>query len=360
MGVHDPKLHAFLSKFSTVEKSDWSDRLPDIQVWRSQTLVVFDLAYLQALDDEVPPAVKVIILVPEKAEAAAVQQVCLRFPFPVFYYSDNSPSWDNLHAHLMLLSQDLLSDHRLNAYIVDSFKEAVNMALLEQQKEEIRRMNAELERLAKVDYLTNLLNRRALLEAMEAEKLRALRHRWRLDANGDPEPPPPLVKTRTHRRRPEGLVTEHLGQFSCHMVDIDHFKLVNDQHGHLVGDEVLRRFSEIAREKGMYRETDILGRFGGEEFIILLPETNLHNASIPAERLRQRMEETVFKDHNGRDFQVTISIGVAQFHPEERACEELIERADEALYYAKENGRNQVVLYDQGTFVQGQKSELSR
>jgi len=120
------------------------------------------------------------------------------------------------------------------------------------------------------------------------------------------------------------------------LLDIDHFKPVNDRFGHLVGDEVLKAFSQLLRQQ--IRQSDVVARWGGEEFIILLPDTPLAPALKMAEALRQRIEVHLF-DTVGN---LTCSIGVAEFNPIEEA-DDLLHRADEHLYRAKNGGRNRVM-----------------
>ncbi|TPH12519.1 sensor domain-containing diguanylate cyclase [Litorilituus lipolyticus] len=130
------------------------------------------------------------------------------------------------------------------------------------------------------------------------------------------------------------------------MLDIDHFKNVNDSYGHLVGDEVIRHLSELIRKH--VRETDVSGRYGGEEFAILLADTPIENAKIFAERLRSEVEKSVVK-HNDIEIQYTISIGVAEVEKTINTYEAWIECADNALYRSKEEGRNRISLYPKQT-----------
>ncbi len=132
------------------------------------------------------------------------------------------------------------------------------------------------------------------------------------------------------------------------MIDIDHFKRLNDTFGHHVGDTVLRDLSAILTRE--LREIDTAARYGGEEFILLLPETDLPGAKLVAERLRYAVEQASFSVGSNpasghKTEQVTISIGVALFPQEARLKPELLEAADTALYQAKAQGRNCVVLY---------------
>lgn len=134
------------------------------------------------------------------------------------------------------------------------------------------------------------------------------------------------------------------------MCDIDHFKKVNDTYGHQAGDYVLSTVAQML--KGESRETDVVGRFGGEEFTVILVKSDLPGAHIFAERFRKRVEATeiIF---DGKRIPVTISVGTATFAEKwqpgvsiERCVKELVNRADTALYFSKANGRNQVCQYE--------------
>jgi diguanylate cyclase (GGDEF)-like protein len=128
------------------------------------------------------------------------------------------------------------------------------------------------------------------------------------------------------------------------MLDIDHFKGINDRYGHLMGDEVLCQVSTTCLEQ--LRKPDLLARFGGEEFAALLPGTDLNGARLTAERLRKAVARKKM-DRNADTCSVTISIGVSAFLDEDRRIENVIKRTDDALYEAKRMGRNRVaVLHD--------------
>ncbi|QDX28986.1 sensor domain-containing diguanylate cyclase [Dickeya poaceiphila] len=124
-------------------------------------------------------------------------------------------------------------------------------------------------------------------------------------------------------------------------IDIDHFKAINDSFGHDVGDEVIRKLSQQIRKN--YRKTDLICRIGGEEFLILLPGADITVATVIAERLRNNVANTVYIP-GSHHHQVTISIGVTTFNPQEAALDIAIKTADKALYKAKNSGRNQVVV----------------
>lgn len=169
-------------------------------------------------------------------------------------------------------------------------------------------LERELRRLATIDPLTGAFNRRYFLSAATQEMERTVRYS---------------------------------GALSVLMVDIDHFKHVNDQHGHALGDEVLRKVVEVCRAN--LREVDVFSRLGGEEFAALLPQTAMAGAVGLAERLRRAVAEMVVP-LAGTDLRVTISVGVAERQPGEASFDHLLGRADQALYRAKQSGRDRVEL----------------
>jgi len=154
--------------------------------------------------------------------------------------------------------------------------------------------------------------------------------------------------TRIHNRRAfdERLIEElrrhqrYQHSMSLLMLDIDHFKVINDRYGHLVGDQVLREVGQILSET--LRSTDFTARYGGEEFVVILPQTAEEQAQILAERLRTMIAEAPF-EHEGHTFSITVSIGMATLLPGALAKrKDLLDKADKALYQAKAMGRNQV------------------
>jgi two-component system cell cycle response regulator len=127
------------------------------------------------------------------------------------------------------------------------------------------------------------------------------------------------------------------------IVDIDYFKKVNDGYGHLSGDDILRQVSELIVSN--IRPTDLAVRYGGEEFVIVMPDTNINNAADVAERLRKRVSETTFKIPAGDGtLECSISVGVTSLVADDSIAV-LIERADKALYHVKQTGRNRVAIY---------------
>ena len=164
----------------------------------------------------------------------------------------------------------------------------------------------EIYRMTIVDGLTQIHNKRALFEALEKELMRARRYDRDL---------------------------------SLLMFDIDFFKRINDQYGHLAGDHVLRELARIVQER--IRREEVFARYGGEEFVILLPETPLPGAAALAESLRARVANHSFV-FQGERIPVTVSIGTALLGENDKVAADLIQRADEKLYEAKRGGRNRV------------------
>jgi diguanylate cyclase (GGDEF)-like protein len=189
-------------------------------------------------------------------------------------------------------------------------------ALVDRNKEldrvnrELEHKRAELLELSRTDGLTGLYNRRHFEERLEAEFSRAQRYRAPL---------------------------------SCLLLDIDHFKKVNDTHGHPVGDLVLREVAQVARR--MLRDVDVIARYGGEELIALLPETGQEDAAQVAERIRASVAalRLTGQAQAGAPVRVTCSIGLATYPAEAiDSGEALVQVADQCLYSAKNGGRNQV------------------
>jgi diguanylate cyclase (GGDEF)-like protein len=186
---------------------------------------------------------------------------------------------------------------------------------LEERERELSEVNARLLKMAQTDSLTGLDNRRYIEERLE-------------EAFG-------------HSRR----LKEPLAVVLC---DLDRFKSVNDTHGHQVGDAVLKQLAQILRREA--REIDRVGRYGGEEFMLLLPGTVLDAGVTFAERVRRAVEAHTFT-FDGGTLCRTMSCGVAAWpHPRLGTCDQLVKAADDALYVAKELGRNRVVRFDSHEF----------
>lgn len=222
-------------------------------------------------------------------------------------------------AHLIFASGFLLLSYGVVQAFAStrSFAKVYSQAeLLEQLRDEkarteqalvdLRRANNQLEKLAATDPLTGVSNRREFLLRMEREMARSIRNNSSL---------------------------------SLLMIDLDHFKIINDKYSHQVGDIVLVEFVKLVQKT--LRPGDYLGRIGGEEFTILLTDTNLEEATITAERLRHIVEQhRIITD--SEKINITISIGVAQYYPPNGTVNDLLHRTDVLLYQAKEHGRNRI------------------
>ena len=212
---------------------------------------------------------------------------------------------DEITEKLSQLSRDLKST-------IVKVKREINKTRkeLEKSAQTINHLKEELEKLKEktiIDELTQILNRRGIMEFLTREYARSKRFKSPL---------------------------------SVLMIDIDDFKKVNDTYGHTVGDKVLKTIAQILKTK--LRATDVVGRYGGEEFLVVLPETDLQAALTVAEKLRTEVAKKAFK-YKDQVFKVTISLGAAQLK-EGESIEELINRADQALYTSKRSGKNRTTL----------------
>jgi diguanylate cyclase (GGDEF)-like protein len=242
------------------------------------------------------------------------------------------------YFYIRLLFKCIENRKRVHDYIVCSFQTIVESTVINNQKRKIEKLYRELQELSRIDSLTGVLNRKAFFEALENERKRVLTELRRLhtieEAAGDA-----LSKDKGFSR----IITFY-GHYTCLMIDIDNFKKVNDDYGHSMGDIVLQEFGKILKTQ-LY-ENDIIGRYGGEEFIALLPETSSINAVIPAERIREALKEIVFHCKN-IIFSITVSIGISDFHTSDERYEDIINRADKALYNAKQNGKDRIKVYEE-------------
>jgi diguanylate cyclase (GGDEF)-like protein len=175
----------------------------------------------------------------------------------------------------------------------------------------------------------------------EIKRREALEVELKLQATTDP------LTGLLNRRQYENLfcreqerVKRHGSKLSLCVADLDHFKRVNDEHGHDAGDQVLKHISDLFVDT--LRHTDIVGRFGGEEFILLLPDTDLDNALTVISRLREKLQASPV-NVGDKVLQVTATFAVTEVVAEDATIEDVIRRADKALYQGKEAGRNQVV-----------------
>ncbi len=205
-----------------------------------------------------------------------------------------------LMAANMELGKLNFSYERMNRELVVAKRRAEDLAA------QLAEANRKLEELANLDGLTKIFNRRVFQNLITREFYRSTRY-------GNP--------------------------LTCIMIDLDHFKEINDKQGHLVGDQVLREVAALLASK--LRQSDFLARYGGEEFVVISPEADEKDAAIIGERLRQTVEQAVF-DVEGRSIKMTISLGAATYtkDSEMKVEDDLIAGADKNLYLAKNNGRN--------------------
>jgi diguanylate cyclase (GGDEF)-like protein len=221
--------------------------------------------------------------------------------------------WDN--AELISTIRQAAERHSLlvqNQRLLEELREA-NQVLerkVSERTEELRHANERLSELALTDSLTRIANRRALFRRFQEEVHRAERYGRSI---------------------------------AVAMVDVDHFKSFNDMEGHLCGDESLKKIAAVLSSN--LRKTDFVGRYGGEEFIVLVPETQLAQAMETFVRLKSAVEGTVFQGREKAAY-LTVSLGVSLYPKHGDNPKALIEAADHALFEAKQGGRNRIVVAD--------------
>lgn len=225
---------------------------------------------------------------------------------------------------VIFLTASHRQDHLLKAfevgavdYVTKPFNAAELLARvrthleLKHTRDQLRRALTELQRMATTDFLTGTLNRWRFFEAVQQEFERSRRYGK---------------------------------EFALLMIDIDRFKQINDTHGHLVGDEVLKRLAAAIQQS--LRQVDYFGRYGGEEFSVLLPETELEQAQQVGDRLRSLVSSLeILVDEQVTS--ITVSIGITTYDPKDVNIDAVFERADQALYQAKRTGRNRCCVYSE-------------
>jgi diguanylate cyclase (GGDEF)-like protein len=304
-----------MSTFYTLQRSGYALRLKDPGMTLAQILFALSSIIL-------------CYALIEITRGAALQLICLTLVFAMYRLSPRQIFLSGLASVVMLVGT-LMALWKLQPQNINMTQQVFNIALaafiipvlslVGQQVGAMRRKQIQqgrdltealkrLEELAMRDALTGLLNRRCVLEMLGTELKRS---------------------QRTGQR------------FCLAMLDIDFFKRVNDTHGHAAGDAVL---VGLAQDAGLaLRKTDVMARWGGEEFLLLLPQTATEFAKIPLQRLAQLLAEHDWQGVLPATERVTVSIGLAESDPDE-TLDELIGRADAALYEAKAGGRNRICV----------------
>jgi diguanylate cyclase (GGDEF)-like protein len=203
------------------------------------------------------------------------------------------------------------ADEELEARIFAAFRARASRLALKERNEQLEAMLQRVEAMAMTDPLTGLYNRRRFGDVLNREF---------------------------------AITNRYKNQLSCIMMDLDHFKRINDLYGHQEGDQVLQQVGRVIAAN--VREVDIPARYGGEEFAMLLPHTSKHDAVVVADRIAELVRNLRF--HFGEDaVRLTASFGIAsRLDVVSNRSSSLVEAADEALYQAKREGRDRVILYD--------------
>jgi len=229
------------------------------------------------------------------------------------HFNEVNDKWYQLQEQVIDVNETLTIK---NAFAIDISlqKEAQGELIksnvkLSLQSNELKEAHLELKELSNRDPMTNLYNRRYLTEVSTELFL---------------------------------LSKRNSSSLCVLMIDIDKFKLINDSYGHDIGDDVIKLLANTLTKS--LRETDIVARLGGEEFVIILPETNIKSAEKKAEELRQIVEDLTYNIDSSKKREFTISIGVSDYNKLDTSFDSLLKKADKALYEAKERGRNRVVL----------------
>ncbi|MCW8328394.1 GGDEF domain-containing protein [Photobacterium sp. SDRW27] len=219
-----------------------------------------------------------------------------------------------IEENLLIHSGEALIYKSVKLPIINDNNEVIGLCGVSTDITKLYNLQKHLQAQANTDYLTHLANRRYFMKEAEKEISRAKRHQL-----------------------PLALI----------IADIDHFKAINDNFGHDIGDELLVAISDNFVKE--VRKEDIVGRIGGEEFALLLPNTNMTSALSLAERIRKSIAGSFVKSHSNEKITVTISLGIAELSAHDTNYQSLYRNADEALYLAKETGRNKVACYTSNT-----------
>lgn len=286
-----------------VEDSPSTSRLLEIKLRQEGFSVVMSANAMDAMDklhDFSPDLILSDIMMPEMDGFEFLRKIrstAMSGDIPFIFVSAKSAIEDKLRG--FNLGGD---DYITKPFNVDELIARIRVNI--ERSERLRKESA-------TDFLTGAINRRAMENRLSIE---------------------------LHRSQRFGRV------FTVAMVDIDHFKTFNDTNGHLMGDEILRA---VARKiQARLRDIDVVARFGGEEFFVIMPETNKASAFLAMERVRNDIASSETPGPDGKNIGVSVSVGVAQFPYDGLDAQSLIKAADTAMYQSKANGRNKVTAYD--------------
>jgi len=249
------------------------------------------------------------------------------------------------------LQDSFIKNRRLTSYIVDSFSIQVNEIKLQKAYSEIQQLYKHLEEVSKIDPLTNTLNRRAVFDFAQKELKRAFRTALNLNYYINNNDADQRKNKYPYDNEPAGDCDDHFGVFALAILDIDKFKKINDSYGHITGDKVLQKIGAIFQESGVFRESDIIGRYGGDEFIIIFPDTSVQYAMIPLKRFLVKIKaQKIIPEINNekeKSINISISIGVTACSPDDRSIDDIVHKADIALYHAKKLGGGRIANFEE-------------
>lgn len=268
-------------------------------VYRTREVVVLSE---ESIDERFPTD---LYLIKHKPKSVLCMPILHRGHVDGFLYLENNVLVNAFTPERLEIVKLLASQTVISLENADLYKELEQR--VQERTKSLNEANAKLTKLATIDSLSGASTRRHFLEQADLELTRAIRSQR------------PLVAM---------------------MLDIDHFKSINDNYGHAAGDEAIKTVVGLCKET--LRPTDVFGRLGGEEFAIILPESELMVGHRVADRIRQSVEKQLI-EHQDNQFSVRVSVGIAQFRHDDTTIEQLLHVADRALYQAKRNGRNLVV-----------------
>ncbi len=249
------------------------------------------------------------------------------------YMNELQKNVQNLEKIVEKRTQELINTNELLKE--EMYRNKARAEELELRNKEIERLNAVLDVKSKTDNLTKLYNRYAFNEFLQKEVEEIKR---KIKDNS---------KTIEIGRSNDSVNVKKTEHFCVVMIDIDHFKNINDKYGHLFGDKVLVTLGQVLSKDGVLRKSDYAVRFGGEEFVLMLDNISLKNAKMVAKRIQDIINTTEVEHENGTLVSFTVSMGISQYSPCDKVINDVLERADAALYYAKTHGRNCLYVYEE-------------